>query len=209
MAKILLIDDTVFFRRMYALALHDAGHDVFEAGDGLEGIEKAQEAQPDLIILDMAMPKLGGLPTLERLKADQDIKNIKVVVFSALENLIDINRAKRLGAIEYLIKAVDKPADVVQKINHILNNGHSEASAQSADISGFNHTAQSFRVFLHESKGETSDLTSYLQLPEHLSCPKCQEVLALELLPDSELSANTNRHEFKAHLVCPACGDTF
>jgi CheY-like chemotaxis protein len=102
--KILLIEDSKFQRIANGRALLKAGYSVIHAGDGDEGLRIARESMPDLILLDMMLPKLSGLDVLRALKADVLVKHIPVVVLSGLGQA---NEAKLLkeGAAAFLVKS--------------------------------------------------------------------------------------------------------
>jgi DNA-binding response OmpR family regulator len=102
--EILLIEDSKFQRIANGRALIKAGYDVIHAGDGDEGLRIARENMPDLILLDMMLPKLSGLDVLRALKADVLVKHIPVVVLSGLGQA---NETKLLmeGAAAFLVKS--------------------------------------------------------------------------------------------------------
>ncbi len=209
MAKILLIDDTVFFRKMYCDFLHNSGYEVVEASDGIEGIQKAQEAQPDLILLDLSMPRLNGLNTLERLKEDKSTSHIEVIVLSARERTDDVKEAIKKGAIDYLVKTVNKPGDVVGKINHALQQTTPETTSRSENKPTSGTVAKSYQIFLRDGEGDADNLASDCELAQRFWCPNCQKELILELVPDSTLPSNNGHHHFKAELICAHCGNQF
>jgi len=209
MAKILLIDDTVFFRKMYADILSAAGYMVLEASDGLEGIQKAKEAQPDLILLDMAMPKLDGLLALEKLKGDAATNSIKVIVLSSKDTANDIKEALQQGAEDYLIKTENKPVEVVKKIKNVLQDTTSAKTPQTSERPEFTPTAKKYKIYLRDHEGDVDDLTSDCSLAQRFWCPKCQEELVLELTPNSGLGSGSDSHRFKARFICSKCGEEF
>ncbi len=210
MPKILLVDDMVFFRKMYCDTLHNAGYDIVEASDGLEGIEKAQEAQPDLILLDLEMPRLGGLCALGRLKCNDLTSHIKVIVLSSKDAQEDIQEALRQGADDYLIKTANRPLEVIEKIRKILKDAESTAASRPAPTAAATSGPKTFRVFLRQGERSADSLATACSLSRGFSCPRCQEELVLELTEDTGLSANnTLKHMFKARLVCPRCEGEF
>jgi two-component system response regulator AtoC len=103
--RILLIEDDKFLRRACEVGLKKRGFVVLTADDGQEGLQRARSGSPDLILLDMLMPKLNGIETLEALKKDEQTRNIPVVILSNSSVDSDIQQAKALGAIGYLVKA--------------------------------------------------------------------------------------------------------
>ena len=103
--RILLIEDDKFLRRACEIGLKKRGFTVLTANDGEEGLQQARTGSPHLILLDMLMPKLNGMETLEALKKDEQTRDIPVVILSNSSVDADIQRAKALGAIGYLVKA--------------------------------------------------------------------------------------------------------
>jgi CheY-like chemotaxis protein len=103
--RILLIEDDKFLRRACEVGLKKRGFAVLTANDGLEGLQQARSGSPALILLDMLMPRLNGMETLEELKKDEQTRNIPVVILSNSSNDSSIQQAKALGAIGYLVKA--------------------------------------------------------------------------------------------------------
>jgi two-component system alkaline phosphatase synthesis response regulator PhoP len=103
--RILLIEDDRFLRRACEIGLKKKGFTVLTANDGEEGLQQARSGSPSIILLDMLMPKLNGMETLEALKKDEQTRNIPVVILSNSSIDSDIQQAKALGAIGYLVKA--------------------------------------------------------------------------------------------------------
>lgn len=104
-ARILVIEDDRFLRRACEVSLKKRGFTVLTAVDGEEGVQQALSGSPDLILLDMLMPKLTGIETLEALKKDDQTRHIPVVILSNSSIEADVQRAKALGAVGYLVKA--------------------------------------------------------------------------------------------------------
>ncbi len=115
--KILLIEDDVFFRRFYAEKLKELGYQIDEASDGEEGLEKINAGKPDLIILDIIMPKMDGFEVLTARANNPTIKKIPVLVFSTLGQETDVEKAKKMGANDYVNKSLFKFEDLIAKIN--------------------------------------------------------------------------------------------
>jgi two-component system phosphate regulon response regulator PhoB len=103
--RILLIEDDQFLRKACEIGLKKRGFRVLTAVDGEEGLRQAQAESPDLILLDMLMPKLSGMQTLAALKDDEKTRSIPVVILSNSSIEADVQRAKELGAVGYLVKA--------------------------------------------------------------------------------------------------------
>ena len=103
MARLLVIDDDKDTMRILEAKLTDAGYQVLQAGDGQEGLEKARQARPDLILLDVMMPQLDGLTVLQHLKFDSLTEKIPVVIMTAKGEKME-NLFKMEGASAYLTK---------------------------------------------------------------------------------------------------------
>jgi CheY-like chemotaxis protein len=121
--KILLIEDSKFQRIASGRALIKAGYDVIYAGDGEEGLRTAHEDMPDLILLDMMLPKVSGLDVLRALKSDVLLKHIPVIVLSGLGQA---NEAKLIneGAAAFLVKSEksleNNSSDVIHAVDGVL-----------------------------------------------------------------------------------------
>ncbi|HSA83411.1 MAG TPA: response regulator [Patescibacteria group bacterium] len=120
MNKILIIEDDPLMARMYKRVLQLEGFYIEMALDGVEGYEKAKTFIPDLILLDVMMPRLNGLQTLEKLKTDPFLAKIKVVMLTNLANKKDAAFALQKGAIKYLIKSEYDPKQVIAIIKEVL-----------------------------------------------------------------------------------------
>jgi CheY-like chemotaxis protein len=120
MAKILVVEDDPLMSRMYQKIFTFEGYDVDMASDGQEGLDKARETKPTLILLDVMMPKLNGLQVLEKLKADPETKGIPVVMLTNLAGEQDAESALTKGAIKYIIKSEHDPKEVADMVKEIL-----------------------------------------------------------------------------------------
>ncbi|MEE8363888.1 MAG: response regulator [Dehalococcoidia bacterium] len=104
MARILVVDDREDVRLALIALLEDAGHEVFAAEDGSEVMEMTLSGQPDLILLDIVMPRVDGFETLRRLKTDERTDGVPVVIVTARSRAQDLARAWALGALDYISK---------------------------------------------------------------------------------------------------------
>jgi len=112
MAKVLVVDDDTVVADMYSLALSRAGHEVLVANDGLAGLQLASTAQPDLVFLDIRMPKMDGIEVLRNLKSVSRTKGIPIVMLSNYDEPRLVRESLNLGAKEYLVKVGTNPADL-------------------------------------------------------------------------------------------------
>jgi len=120
--KILVVDDEPNIVKMVANRLKVSGYGVITATDGVEGLKKAQEAKPDVILLDILMPKMDGFHTLKKLKENIITKNIPVVMFTAKGQGEDVEKAAELGAVDYIVKPFT-PLILFDKIKKALKTG--------------------------------------------------------------------------------------
>lgn len=119
--KVLIVDDDAFLSGIYATKLELEGFQVVSARDGEEGLKAAMREKPDLILLDVLMPKLDGFEVLKRLKAEAEFKATPVIMLTNLGQKEDIEKGLADGAVDYLIKAHFVPAEAVDKIKKVLN----------------------------------------------------------------------------------------
>lgn len=123
--RILIIDDNKDFLEIFSLKLTSAGFDVTTVLGGQAGIAKAKELKPDLILLDVEMPDMNGVETLQKMKEDPEISNIKVVFLtnygepSKEATWIDEKFARQAGAVDYIKKSEDL-SNVVDEVKQVL-----------------------------------------------------------------------------------------
>lgn len=104
MAKILVVDDSADIRLLLSRSLKAAGYEVFQGTDGSEVMPAVQSYQPDLILLDVSMPKVDGFTALGQLKNDPRTKMIPVIMITAKGHPDDLDMARNLGALDYINK---------------------------------------------------------------------------------------------------------
>lgn len=118
--SILIVDDDLTLREMYEERLKAEGFAVDAAQDGEEALQKAKTDKPNLILLDIMMPKINGLDVLKMLKADDDTKHIPVLLLTALIQDIDRTKGLTSGADDYIVKSETMPGEVIDKIKKTL-----------------------------------------------------------------------------------------
>lgn len=118
--KILLIEDDPMLSEIAADRFRHDGYKVVLAHDGKEGLRIAGEEMPDLILLDIIMPGMSGFEVLRQLKEDEKLRVLPVIIFSNLAQDRDIAEGRRLGAVDFFIKANHTPAQVVEKVKSVL-----------------------------------------------------------------------------------------
>lgn len=116
MKKILLIEDEEIMIDLLQKKLAKEGYNVSVARDGEAGLKAIKEAQPDLILLDIVMPKMGGLEVMEEMNKDKEMKKIPVIVVSNSGQPVELDRAQKLGARDWLVKTEFDPQEVIDKV---------------------------------------------------------------------------------------------
>lgn len=117
---ILIVEDDRYLTKAYAIKIKNAGFDVLLSGNGEEGLIMAKDNKPDLIVLDLLLPRVDGFEFLKRIKADNDLKNIPVLTISVLGQKNDQEKALALGAEAYFIKTEYKLEEIVERIKGYL-----------------------------------------------------------------------------------------
>ena len=123
--RILVVDDEIYIVHILDFSLGMEGYEVITALDGEEALAKATESTPDLIVLDIMMPKMDGYETCKALKANEHTKNIPVILLSAKGRNVDMQTGYDVGADEYITKPFS-PRKLVDRINTML--GHTDSS---------------------------------------------------------------------------------
>lgn len=116
---ILIVDDNEQNLELIEAYLEDVGASLRTAKDGLEALAKVQQQLPDLILLDVMMPHMSGFQVCRKLKASDATRHIPVIIVTALGEVSDIERAKEIGADDYLVKPVNKP-DLIERVHKWL-----------------------------------------------------------------------------------------
>lgn len=117
---VLLVEDDSFLSNIYKTKFELEGFKITTAEDGLLAIDHAKKKKPDIILLDILLPKMDGFMVLEKLKADSTTASIPVILLTNLGQKDDVDKGLKLGAVDYLIKAHVKPAETVAKVNEVL-----------------------------------------------------------------------------------------
>jgi len=118
--KILLIEDDIFFQKFYSVKLKELNIETDVASDGEEGLLKMKQFAPDLILLDLIMPKLDGFSVLKARLMDPNLLKIPVIVFSTLGQEQDVQNARKLGATDYVNKSFFDFGTMMAKINALM-----------------------------------------------------------------------------------------
>lgn len=120
MADILIVEDNDMLNRAYRTVLEKNGHKIEAATNGQDALDALEKFKPKVILLDLLMPKMGGIEFLQHYSKLEDNKDTKVVVLTNLGREEDIQEAMSLGAYKYIIKAHSSPADLAALVNHLI-----------------------------------------------------------------------------------------
>ena len=192
--KILLIEDDSGFRRTYSDVLTADGYTVVTAEDGEQGLTMVRTEKPDVVLLDLILPKLPGFEVLKRIRADAEIKDTIVLILSVMGEQTQIQKGLELGANDYTVKGFYKPIEVLGKIQALLSQP------------GIKKQTDVYNLFVKETRGDVSKLRSNTGWTKVFTCAICNEEMQLVLTPDF---SHSDAHWFSAHFTCPICGRSF
>lgn len=130
MARIIVIEDDKVLNQAYKLILEKEGHEVRTAFNGAEGLDLVDESEPDIILLDLLMPVMGGLDFLKAYDAHKHPR-VKVVILSNIGNEKEAEKGLGLGAYKYIVKAHASPHDLSILVNHLINKNLDKKPAQA------------------------------------------------------------------------------
>lgn len=191
---ILLIEDEVSFRKIYKAVIENDGYKILEAEDGEIGWKMVQEEKPDLVLLDLILPKLHGLEVLKKIRSDKITQNIPVLILSVMGEQRDIKKGLEAGANDYTVKGYYSPREILSKIHALLVKSDIEKNIHS------------YNLEIKEGRGDAAKLQQDIGLTKLFKCPDCDEEMVLEMIPDY---TRTNGHWFSSHFVCPKCEREF
>ncbi|MDD2731942.1 MAG: response regulator [Candidatus Pacebacteria bacterium] len=120
MKRILFIEDEKAIQKTMGEFLKKKGYNVISAFDGETGLKMVKVKKPDLVLLDLVLPKLHGFDLLEKIKADPETEKIPVIILTNLEGTEEVTKALELGATTYLVKSSYRLQDVLSKIKQVL-----------------------------------------------------------------------------------------
>jgi len=195
--KILLIEDDAALRSVYADAIAEAGYTIFTAEDGEQGLAMVKKEKPDLVLLDLILPKLPGFEVLKNIRANDGTKDTIVLIMSMLEEQRHVLKAKDLGANGYAIKGSSTPHEILRRIEALLNPVAEEPA---------NKSVKTYNLFVKATRGDSEKLQNDLGTLKLFTCAVCRDEMQLTLIPDNSRS---DGHWFSAHFTCSKCGWTF
>jgi DNA-binding response OmpR family regulator len=120
MANILIIEDNANLSHAYQLILRQEGHEVTCAANGQEGLERVEEVGPDVILLDLLMPVMGGLDFLKKYQTAKHGPEPAIIILSNLNQDQEVKQAMQLGAYKYILKADTSPKELAVRVNRLI-----------------------------------------------------------------------------------------
>lgn len=121
MHKVLIIEDDVPYRKVYSRKFQVSGFAVDTAANGEEGLEKMRSVMPDIVFLDIMMPKMDGFQVLEHAKADPALQHIPIVIITNLSTADDNQKLTQKGAAAIIVKSDTEPGALIDKATELLS----------------------------------------------------------------------------------------
>jgi DNA-binding response OmpR family regulator len=118
---VLLVEDDVFLSSIYQKKFEMEGFKITPVDNGEKVLSEAKKKKPDIVLLDVLLPKRDGFSVLAQLKADPEVKDIPVILLTNLGQKDDVDKGLAAGAVDYLIKAHFKPSEIVDKVKKVLH----------------------------------------------------------------------------------------
>lgn len=196
--KVIIVEDEAAFRNIFKDLLESDGYNVLTAEDGEAGWLLARAEIPDVVLLDLALPRLHGFEVLKNIRADAATKDIPVIILTVVGEQENVKKGLKLGATDYLVKGFYSPREILVKINETLTKDQ-QTSEPTKNI-------KTYKVSIKERKLDAARLEQEIGLSVLYSCPVCSESVVQELIPDNK---RTDGHWFSTHFICPNCKKAF
>lgn len=193
--RMLVIEDNLDTRNIYKDVFEQDGFSVLLAEDGEKGLSYAQSTLPDVILLDLMLPKISGFDLLARLRAKEETRRIPVMIFSARDATADLKQAGDPSITDFSAKALNSPKQMVGRVRALMARAVKQPEPPKT-ASGVPE------VFLKESMGDAPRLAAALGLADGFRCPECRGDVALQMRPDP---TRDKGHWYAAHFVCSLC----
>lgn len=132
--KILVVEDDQVLRDVLTEKLEQTGYETAAAEDGVQAMDMIRANRPDLILLDILMPRKSGMEVMEELKADSDLSTIPIIVISNSGQPVEIKRARELGARDFLVKAIFDPNEVLNKVSNVFAQDMRQPASAEEDV---------------------------------------------------------------------------
>lgn len=185
---VLIVEDDMLFQSVYSARLSEKGYTVHTAGDGQDALNQMTAAPPDVVLLDLVLPRMNGHDVLKQMRATPALAEIPVIVLTSRGEPEDIKRGMDEGATDYLVKSVTQPKEVLWKIREAIAQKEGEVIP--------------LQVALKENLLDAPRAALLVGKSANLQCQKCRKQLVLELFPRADLPG-----WFNAHFICPDCGE--
>lgn len=207
--KILFVDDDSFLRKVYDSELTEHDYDVVLAVDGQDGLDKARSVDPDLIILDMVMPKKNGFEVLTELQSDPATAHVPVIILSNLGQQADRQKGLDLGAVDYLVKDSTTLGVIMTTIDNILHSHTSskEVRKKSHEMATKEATTQPAAEKIDEAQTSANILGNVAQQlvkknvkKEKEEAPSEESLAGFQFCPECGAKLKLN------YKFCPKCG---
>jgi CheY-like chemotaxis protein len=153
--RIIIVEDDSVLRDVLAEKLEKSGYIVDRAEDGVVAMEKIRIAKPDVVLLDILMPRKGGIEVMEDINNDPALKGIPIIIISNSGQPVEIQRAQELGAREFLIKAVFDPNEVLEKVERVLS-GEWGVRTQNVTGAGAAETASQVASVIQKAEASSA-----------------------------------------------------
>jgi DNA-binding response OmpR family regulator len=189
---ILLVEDEISFRTIYQDMLDSGGFNVLTAEDGEAGLHIALSQKPDLVLLDLNLPKLHGFDVLQKIRSDKSTGSMPVIILTVQGSDKEIKKGTELGATDYLIKGLVTAMETFKRINAAL-------AAAKPQLT-------KYRIEVKERLLDAIALEEAMHLGLYYNCPSCRMEVYLELTPDP---VKDGKHSFSGRFICPNCKKEF
>lgn len=134
--KVLIIEDEKILGDILLSKLQEEGFETYLAVDGEAGLAKMREVMPDLVLLDIVMPKMDGYEVLEEVRKDEALKKIPIIIISNSGQPVELTRTLELGAKDYIIKAQFGPEEVLSKVRKYIDGGVASDTGEQKKVAG-------------------------------------------------------------------------
>jgi DNA-binding response OmpR family regulator len=179
--KVIIVEDEAAFRNIFSDLLESDGYNVLTAEDGESGWLLTRTEIPDVVLLDLALPRLHGFEVLKNIRADAATKDVPVIILTVVGEQENVKKGLKLGATDYLVKGFYSPREILVKINEILTKDQPQTGEPTRNI-------RTYKLSVKERKLDAARLEQEMGLSVLFSCPVCW---------------------FSTHFICPNCKKAF
>jgi twitching motility two-component system response regulator PilH len=197
--KVIIVEDEAAFRNIFTDLLTSDGYNVLTAEDGESGWLLTRTEIPDVVLLDLALPRLHGFEVLKNIRADAATKDVPVIILTVVGEQENVKKGLKLGATDYLVKGFYSPREILVKINEIMTKDQQQTGEPTRNI-------KTYKLSVKERKLDAARLEQEIGLSVLFSCPVCSESVVQEMIPDNK---RTEGHWFSTHFICPNCKKAF